>query len=128
MADLKKFLAGQKQAKVPRDSRHIAHHSERLADGVRVHVVVVDDKNREEIHNRVLGYLRQCGGVEQVRSCEGRVKDSKMHYLFRSYVTDADPNLIQWTQLGRPVVEDTELFERRSSDGIEVYVDKKYAE
>ncbi len=118
-------------SKISRTERHIRWNWQKSPDlekGVRYHFVVVDDKKRGETLDMILGCLQSGGAIEEVRTrIEGEVKSSKNKYLFSSFDSLGRPDLINWTKIGKPVVKDGELYERKSNRGIEEYVEKLYS-
>ncbi|MDO8622720.1 MAG: hypothetical protein Q7R52_00580 [archaeon] len=112
--------------KISNTDRHIRWNWETAEEGkVRYHFVVVDDKNRNVLIDRILEQMREFGFVESVRRCEGKVKDSKLRYLFDSYDSDVSPTNINLSRLRKPVKRDFDLKERQRGS-IEDYVFNTY--
>jgi len=116
--------------RVYKDSRHIRWHFEQSPDNpdlVRYHFVIVDDKNRDVTLSNLIEQLSISGPVEFIRETIGRVKDSKLRYLFASYDSATAPRMINWFKMGKPIREDPELKERvQKGRNIEDYVANCY--
>ncbi len=111
---------------VLRDSRHIRWNWERspVEEGlIRYHFIVVNDKGRERIMDKILAQLQKVSpGIESIRKLEGRVANSKMGYLFESFDSSLAPSVIDWKGLGT-IKRDPELYERKKgSENIKDYV------
>ncbi|MFC1682574.1 hypothetical protein ACFL0X_03070 [Nanoarchaeota archaeon] len=76
---------------IHRNSRHIRWNWEKSPDvleSVRYHFVIVDDKGRARIKDEILGQIQRVrSGIGVVREVEGRVKGSRLNYLFLSFDT-----------------------------------------
>jgi hypothetical protein len=112
-------------------SRHLRWNCEKSPDSteekLRYHLVVVDDKGREEAIKQFIEQLQQTGCVKLVRSVEDKVKGSKYRFLFESYESRSTPKILDWNNLKKPVVRDRELYERKTgSDGIVNYVENLF--
>ena len=132
MGTVQQFLASQQKPKISRDSRHIRWNAHRSPDDellMRYHFVVVDDKHRREIMDALLKQISDVGSIVPVRqNITGAVKDSKLQYLFESFDSRANSNSINPSRIGKPVVRDPELYERRGTNGIEIYVARLFGE
>jgi hypothetical protein len=95
-------------------------------DGVRFHFVIVDDRDRPGILNKILAPLRNAGEIKIIRSIDGgKVLNSKNQYLFVSADTIAAPNLLELSGLGKPAKKDGDLRERQRGS-VEDYVANVY--
>ncbi len=110
--------------------RHIRWNWERSPESdrlVRYHFIVVDDRNRSGIMNKILEQFQKVSsGIEQIgKNQEGKVKGTEFRYLFSTFDTALCPNVIDFTKIGKPVKRDGDLIEgtRRS---IEDYVSRVY--
>lgn len=92
---------------------------------VRYHFIVIDDRNREGIMNRLLEGLTQYGEVIQVRSVEGKAKEPGLRYLFRTYDSSIKPDMIDWKNVKKPIRKDSDLRERKRGS-VEDYVARVY--
>lgn len=117
--------------RIPNKSRHIRWNWERSEDNfemdnpfVRYHIVVVDDKNREGIMEKILNQLQKVTeGIELIRKTEGKVKGSKFRYLFGTYDSMVAPRIIDWSGISKNVKRDPQLRERvKEGHTIEDYV------
>ncbi|MBS3075738.1 hypothetical protein J4429_04735 [Candidatus Pacearchaeota archaeon] len=94
---------------------------------VRYHFIVVDDRNRGEIMNRLIRGLSRYGEIIEVRSIEGSVRGQGLRYLFKSYDSTIKPDMIDWKNVKKPIRKDSDLSERKSKRGnIEDYVARVY--
>lgn len=115
--------------RIPNKTRHIRWNFEPSPDTLetgRYHFVVVDDKDREGIMERILEQVRNYGGIEHIRTIEGKVTDSRYRFLYQSWDANVDPNKIDWEKIGKPVKRDRDLRERQNSQGIEDYLVRTY--
>lgn len=100
---------------VSKDSRHVRWNWEMSPDNMgnaRYHIIVVDDKNRKGKIRRVIQQLQKYSSVENMRSFEGRVRDSKLMYLFESFDSLIRPEMVDWSKVSDCVVQDERLYER----------------
>lgn len=96
-------------------------------NGVRYHLIPVDDKGREATIGKVLEQIQKYGAVKRIRSYEGDVKGTKLKFLLESYDTDVSPRMIDFTKLRKPVKRDDQLRERiKPGLSIEGYVSNLY--
>jgi len=95
-------------------------------DGVRYHFVVVDDRFRRGIMDKIIEPLSIHGGLELIRSVEGKVKGTKFRYLFESYDSLVKPETLQLHMLKRMIIPDGDLRERVRGN-IEDYVSRVYS-
>ncbi len=110
------------------DSRHIRWGWGESLDNPesgRYHVVVVDDRDRGGTMNRICEQLSITGPVEVIRTVEGKVKGSRMRYLFQTFDSRTSPEMLNLTKLGKPVRRDKDLRERKVGT-IEEYVARIY--
>ncbi len=112
-----------------KDSRHIRWSWERSPESeelVRYHFIVVDDKNRKEIMNRILEQIQQVNsGIETIREIHGRVDNSRFGYYFLTFDTSVAPRELDFTKLRKPLKRDIDLKERERGH-IEDYVAELY--
>ena len=94
-------------------------------EGLRYHFVIVDDKDRRGILCKILEQLAEFYNVTSVREVNGKVKNSKLRYLFKSYDTLTSPKMIDWKKVGKVVKRDKKLYERARGN-IEDYVARIY--
>ncbi len=92
---------------------------------VRYHFVVVDDRDREGIMNRIITGLSLYGEVILIRSVEGKVAGSDFRYLFRSFDCVINPEQIRWNKIRKRRIRDSDLRERKKGN-IEDYVARVY--
>ncbi len=105
--------------KVKKTERHIRWNWEESSDNlnhVRYHLIVVDDdsQSREKYMDRLLGVLSKYSSLQLIRQDEGKVKNSKMRYILRSYDCLANPNDVEreWKlQFAIPIIRDERLRE-----------------
>ena len=103
--------------KVYKASRHIRWNWERspnqVEELVRYHFIVVDDRNREGIMNRIIEPLQMYDALRTVR--EGTtfdVFDSKLKALFATYDSLIKPEFLELYRFRNPVKRDDNLKER----------------
>jgi hypothetical protein len=92
---------------------------------VRYHFIIVDDKDRGGTMNRCLAGLSQYGELIPRRSVEGKVSGTKFRYLFKSYDCSIKPEMLKLYKLGKLVIMDPNLRERKVGN-IEDYVERVY--
>jgi len=116
---------------IARDERHVRWGYHKSPDDetlMRYHFVVVDDKHRREQMDELVAQLNFTGSAVPIRQdVTGRVGQSKMHFLFETFDSQTAPGMVNPGKLGKPVKFDRELYERKGTDGIEVYVTNQYA-
>ena len=116
-----------------KDERHIRWNWERSPelldqdnlDGVRYHFVVVDDRDRRGIMNRIIAPLSKYGEVDLIRSISDRVSGTKFRYLFQSYDSLIKPEMLELHMLKKIIIPDGDLRERKRGN-IEDYVARVY--
>jgi len=119
--------------RVYQNSRHIRWNWEESPDNffdgnpmVRYHFVVVDDKNREVKMGSIIKQLTDIQqGIVEVREIEGKIKDAKFRYLFRSYDSPVAPSNLHLWKISSLVKHDKNLKERVRGS-IEDYVVNQY--
>ena len=92
--------------KIFKKSRHIRWNWEASPDNfelVRYHFVIIDDKNREGIINKILDKMQKISCIEKIRSAEGKVIGSKFRYLFETYDSFTAPNMINFSEIGKNI-------------------------
>lgn len=94
---------------------------------VRYHVVIVDNKKRGVKMSSITEQVQDFDAVESIRKTEGKVDESPYRYLFESFDTSTKPSKIDFTKTSLPVIQDTELYERRATTGIQDYVANIFA-
>lgn len=96
---------------------------------VRYHFVIVDDKERKEKINKILHYAQSKSIVkfpfEEIRAVKGKVKGSKLKYLFISYDTKYNSVYMNPENVFDSVKKDEHLYERQRTN-IEDYVANLY--
>jgi hypothetical protein len=114
---------------IKRNERHIRWNWETSPDNtndgnsmVRYHFVVVGDKGKKAVIERLLYQIQIRGAIIPVNSFEGSVRDSDFRFLYESYDSVVSPRMISFSICGKKVKRDRELYERQSSSGIETYV------
>jgi hypothetical protein len=119
--------------RINRTERHVRWNweesQERDADNhnyVRYHFVVVDDRDREGLMNQLTSRLSMYSEVIEVRSCEGRVAESKLRYLYKTFDCVTKPDMIDWSSLNKPIKKDRDLRERKRGN-VEDYVAGVYS-
>jgi len=118
---------------VPKKSRHIRWHWEKSPDNeemVRYHFIVVDDKDRAEKITRIISYAINKSIINHVfnpirKDIEGRVKDSRLKYLFETYESKYPPEFVNPKNIFNNVIQDLALTERNVLS-IEDYVERLY--
>lgn len=120
-----------------KQSRHVRWNfekspmSDELSEGAdsaayaRYHFVVVDDRSRQGIMERIIMPLAKYGEVIPVRSVEGKVRGTRLRYLFASYDSRIKPEMLELHKLGKLVIMDPDLRERKRGN-IEDYVAREY--
>ncbi|MFA5857242.1 MAG: hypothetical protein WC867_07805 [Candidatus Pacearchaeota archaeon] len=118
---------------IRKNSRHLRwnwHLTDEIdSDGrnyLRYHFVVVDDRNREGILGKILENLARYSEAIQIRREDGKVKDSDLRYLFCSYDSLIKPEMINWSNINKPIKRDLDLRERKIGN-IEDYVASLYS-
>ena len=109
-------------------NRHIRWNWEQSPDNpemARYHFVIVDDRNRQTLMNKLIEWLSVTGACENIRSTEWKVRGDKCRYLFESYDSRSRPELIQWGNLPKIIIRDRNLKERKVGT-IEDYVTNLY--
>lgn len=104
---------------VPKDSRHIRWNWEISPDEYqqgRYHIVVVDDKGRERILLGIYEQIQKISFVQEVRRVDGKVKNSRLRYLFVSFDSSIAPREIDWSKTGKIVRKNDDLYERVRGD------------
>lgn len=123
------IIMGAGRKNVSTKSRHIRWNWESSPDSielVRYHFVIVDDKNRKGILNKVLEeFQKVSSGIEIIREREGKVAESKFRYLFSSFDTILSPNILNFNKLNKQIKRDYDLYERQKGN-IEDYVAEIY--
>tara|TARA_Y100000310_G_C20664025_1_gene806447 strand:+ start:302 stop:691 length:390 start_codon:yes stop_codon:yes gene_type:complete len=121
-----------KQKRVSNKERHIRWNWEVSPDqeeSIRVHYVIVDNKNREGTIERILTAIQNKSIINnsfnKVRSEEGKVKNTDFRYLFVSYDTLYSQQYVNPSQFFSPVKKDSDLVERTRTN-IEDYVANIY--
>ena len=96
---------------------------------LRYHVLVVGDKKRKQIVEKVYKDLGKItGGIEEKRRVEGKVSGSKLRYLLVSFDHSVGPEFVRWYDLGCPVIPDDDLYERKKKGlSIESFVAGLYS-
>lgn len=118
---------------VPRNSRHVRWNWEQSPDNnllVRYHVIVVDDRRREEPFEMVFQQIEYISsGIEIIRNCEGNLGNSRLKYLFKSFDTPVGPGIIDWTKIrkGKYVRQDRRLLYERKKGNLEDSVARFYS-
>jgi hypothetical protein len=112
--------------------RHIRWNFEESPDTPEetlLHLVAVDNKYVASIFERILGQNGvSFGAVAQERELKGKVKGTRLQYLFRTYQGFIDPRKISWDKTGKIAFQDTDLRERKSKAfSIEDYVRNIYS-
>jgi len=93
----------------------------------RYHFVIVDDRDRKSISNRIVTNLAKVSSVILIREIEGKVKGTKFRYLFVTYDSPASGEVLNLSSLGKPLKKDIDLYERvKKKMSIEDYVMKEY--
>jgi len=92
---------------------------------VRIHLIVVDDKDRDMIMDSLLEKLSKVSPLQQIRSRTGKVLDSDLRYLFQTYDTYTNPSLINLSNSGHLIKRDLRLKERQVGS-IDNYVESEY--
>ena len=108
--------------------RHIRWNWEPSPDNselARYHFIIVDDRDRQSLMNKIIEFLLLTGAVERIRRVDGKVKGDKCRYLFESYDSRTHPNMIEWSRIPRKIIRDKELRERKVGN-IEDYVSRVY--
>ncbi len=101
--------------RILKNSRHVRWNWEESPDDsqlVRYHVIVVDDRDREGIFRRVTDRIQKYSWLKLVRDTDGKVKNSRLLYLFRSFDTPLAPREIDWSRVSENVKRDPKLYER----------------
>ena len=114
--------------KIFKKGRHIRWNWEISPDNfelVRYHFIIVDDKNREGIMNKILNKMQKISCIKKIRRVEGKVISSKFRYLFETYDSFTAPNMINFSEIGRNIKKDENLRERTKGN-IEDYVSNIY--
>ena len=118
--------------RIKKNSRHIRWNWEISQDSnadkndyVRYHFVVIDDRDRDGILERLLSSLGKYGELVPIRRVSGKVRSTDFLYLFCSYDCVIKPEMIDWASLGKPVKKDANLRERKIGN-IEDYIAKVY--
>lgn len=114
--------------------RHVRWNWEKSEDNtyegnpiIRYHFVVVDDKWRDKKVCDIVDIITNIqSGLIPIRRKEGKVEGTKFRYLFVSYDSPVNPKLLNLDE-DSDFFKDQELYERRSSRGIEEYVDTLYS-
>jgi len=117
-----------------RESRHIRWNYETSEDNfyensrmLRYHFVIVDDKNRESRLCWLLEKLPKISSFTEIRRRSGKVVGTKFRYLFASYDSPANPNVLLNLEKTNPLLKrDKNLIERKKGN-IEDYVDRIYS-
>ena len=116
--------------RIPNNIRHIRWNWEMSPDNfemARYHFVIVDDKNRRQILEKIIEPLTQYGSIIKIRNNEGSVANSKCRYLLYSFDINQKPELLNFAELGKPVKKDPNLKERiKKGTSIEDYVADLY--
>jgi len=108
--------------KISKTERHIRWNWETIGENeVRYHFIVVDNKNRDVLMNKIIEQIREFGFIEHIRKCEGKVRNSRFRYLFNSYDSNVSPTHLDLTKLKKPLKKDYDLKERKKGN-IEDYV------
>jgi len=121
---MKKNLA---KSKIRKNERHIRWNWERVEDKVRYHFIVVDDKNREGIMNKIIEPLQKYDSIESIRKKCFDVKNSKLKALFHTYDSPIKPELLELYKTGKLIRRDFDLYERKVGT-LEDYVGKFFYE
>lgn len=104
--------------------------SEQDADNrnyVRYHFIIIDNKNRETILNKITASLSQYGEIIPVRETEGKVAETKFRYLFKSFDSTIRPDMLNFSfYKNKPIRRDSDLKERKRGN-IEDYVANLYS-
>ena len=119
---------------VSNNSRHIRWNVEQSPENMimdspmnRYHFVIVDDRDRKSISNRIVTNLAKVSSVILIREIEGKVKGTKFRYLFVTYDSPASGEVLNLSSLGKPLKKDIDLYERvKKKMSIEDYVMKEY--
>ena len=115
--------------RISKKERHIRwnwEESQHDPEKTLLHLVVVDDKNREGKIRRILSQDGVThGSVEQIRSVGGKVIGTRFRYLFETYEGYIDPKNINWNNVRKPTKRDEELTERKRGS-VEDYVANLY--
>ena len=119
--------------RISNKSRHIRFNHEKSPDNVnmeRFHFVIVDDKYRDYIKDKIYEKVSFYGHpIIEVRTPqEGRVVGSKFRYLFISFDSSIQSGLLKINIMGRPIKNDGQLREKKPKRySIEDYVADTYS-
>jgi len=106
--------------------RHVRWNCEKSeydSERVRYPFVVVDDRDREGTMMKIIEQLSAVSsGVERIRCVGGKVKGTKLRYLFESFDSSVASENISWHKIGKPIKRDRDLWERKGNLSIEDYV------
>jgi len=122
--------------RISKKDRHVRGNWEKSPDlpdvegieAIRYHFVIVDDRDREGILRRILDQIQKISAIVMVREgIIGKVKGTRLKYLFATYDTYVAPRELDLTKARKPVKRDEDLRERKEgSGGIEDYVANLY--
>ena len=88
---------------------------------VKYYLIAVDDKDREGVLDRITEQIQMINPIMDVVDVEGKVRNSRFRYLFKRFETCVAPREIDWTKVGRPVIRNRNLYERKR-ENLENYV------
>ena len=123
---------GKRVLKISHHTRYNIEKSPDNPEMVRLHLVVVDDKDRDVkiaqiLHNTLKRSIVSYPFEPIRQDIEGKVGDSGLRYLFETYDTKYSPEFIKPEEVSKNVVQDPRLKERkRKGFTIENYVADLY--
>ncbi len=123
-----------KKGKIMPEGRHMLYNWETSPNDpemVRLHIVIVDDKDRDEKLKRMVDLFSNATIIkypfEIIRKIEGKVLGTKYRYLFVSYDTLYNPNLINFSKVSKNPIKDSSLKEKKKGK-IEDYIERIYSQ